>query len=149
MRYRLRTLLILVAIVPPLLALLYHGPVIATWSGGFTLNVELKNATGKGIGHVDAAVLHSRDEAAIVIEHLPSGGGPWKPCAVDARGVVAIRISCSGRTTWLGRDTNYWHEPVIAFRVGFDDGSQSLFAVDIPPQRGVRELMVHVPDASP
>jgi hypothetical protein len=148
-QYRLRTLLMVLVIGPPVLAILYFGPVVTIWDGRFTLNVQLVNETGRPIVCVDAAVVGSRQDAeAIVANPTMEGGWFWKPANLDAAGVAQVDVRCSGHVNWFGREISYYQEPAIAFKVVFEDGTESRFAVDTPRERGlVRNLVANVPSS--
>jgi hypothetical protein len=147
MRFRLRTLLIVLAIGPPLVASLYFGPVVTIWDGYFTLNVQLVNETERAIDHVDAAVVHSRHDAEVVVANpTMERGWFWKPAILDAAGVAQVDVRCSGHVNWFGREISYYQPPAIALRVLFADGTESLFALDTPRERGrVRNVVAKIP----
>jgi hypothetical protein len=147
LRYRLRTLMIVLAIGPMVVAFLYFGPVVAVWSGRFTLNIQLVNETGKTIDHVEAAVLSTRNYADMLVSHSDAEGGwMWKPVDLDANSIAQVEVRCSGRTGWLGHKMSYRHFTGLAMKIDFTDGSQSLFAADIPKWDGVRDMVVSVPN---
>src|SRR5437899_155325 len=146
MRFRLRTLLIVMALMPPLIAILYFGPSVAVWSGRFTLNLKIVNETGKTIGHVEAAPVHHPQDDDALVAHPEMERWMWHPVQLDEHLVGEVTVRCSGRETWLGREVAYRHQPRMALKIDFTDGSQSLFAVDIPKWRGIRDLTVRIPD---
>lgn len=146
MRYRLRTLLVVLALGPPLLALCYFGPFVAVWSGRFTVDVQFANNTGKAIDRLDAAVVNDRGTAKMLVAHPDAEGGwLWKPISLDTHCMAQLDVKCSGRETWLGREFGYWQQRAIAIRVVFEDGSETRFVVDTPRQRGtMRSLVVNI-----
>jgi hypothetical protein len=146
MRYRLRTLLIVLALGPIVLAGLFFGPGEALWDGRFPLNVCFVNETGKVIGQIEAAAVHNRAEADAYLS-LPAGGEQprWQEMELDNKGCAVLNVNCSGRTTWLGYERKYYRQGALVVRVKFDEGTQSLIAADIPPQREIRDIVVHIP----
>src|SRR5262245_3291887 len=149
LRYKLRTLLIVLAIGPMVLAAIYFGPVVTIWDGYFTLNVQLVNETGQAIDHVESAVVGSRHDAEVIVANpTMERGWFWKPANLDAAGVAQVDLRCSGHVNWFGREISYYQDPAIAFRVVFEDGTESRFAVDTPRERGrVRSLVANIPSS--
>jgi hypothetical protein len=148
LRYKLRTLLIVLALGPVVLACLFFGLGDTVWDGRFTLNVSFVNETGKPIDRIEAAAVSNQAEADAYVS-LPTGGEQpkWRVVELDNSGSGQIDVNCSGRDTWLGYELKYYRQGAIVVRVDFADGSQSLFASDIPPQRHIHNLVVHIPPA--
>lgn len=145
MRFSLRTSLIMLAVGPIVLCVLFVGPYVAVWSGRFTLNVHFVNETEKNIDRMEAAVVSNREEADFHVS-VPDVEPPrWRLVNLDSNGVAQLDVKCSGHDSWLGYELSYWQQTAIVVRVDFSDGSRSLFAADIPPERGGRHLFVHIP----
>jgi hypothetical protein len=72
MRFRLRTLLVVLAILPLLIwgVVSVWPPTVMVWDGGFTLHVQYVNETGKMIDRMEAAVVEQREQANV---HLSNG----------------------------------------------------------------------------
>ena len=144
MRYRLRTLLIVLALGPVVLAGLFFGLGDTVWDGRCGLNVRFVNETGKVIDRVEAAGVGDRAEAdAYASTGLEPPG--LRGIHLDQNGIGQIDVNCSGRDTWLGYELSYSRQRAIVVRVDFNDGTRSLFAADIPSQRDIRDLNVHIP----
>ena len=146
MRFRLRTLLILSAIGPPMLAGvgLFFVPQIV-WDGSFTLRVRYINDTGESIDRIESAVVWNPKDANLYVKFPDAERPLWKLVEVDDSGAALFTVKCSGRECAItGHEWGYRHAGAIVTRVNFADGSQSLFATTIPSERGVRELLVNI-----
>jgi len=146
LRYKLRTLLIVLALGPPVLAALFFGLADTLWVGHFTLNVRFVNETGNAIDRIQAAAVSDRAEADAYAS-LSTGLEPpgWRGIDLDPNGIGQMDVSSCGRDTWLGYELSYSRQRAIVVRVDFNDGTRTLFAADIPPQRDVRDMVVHIP----
>jgi hypothetical protein len=148
MRFRLRTLLIVVALAPLLAwaVVSVWPPTIIVWDGGFTLQLRYVNNTGKAIDRMEAAVVSRRDEAEMYVSHSDIEQPIWKPIILNDDGIAQLHVKCSGRENPLtGRELSYFRQGAIITRIEFDDGTSSLFASDIPMARDVRSLVVPIP----
>jgi hypothetical protein len=143
-RYSLRTLLLLVAIGPVVLSGLVYVPQMI-WDGRFALNVRFVNETGKTIDRIDAAAVIKREYADFHVAHPNVEEPRWRTFDLDDNGVAQIDVNCSGHVSqFTGIELSYMQFEAIVVRVEFTDGSQSLFAANIP-ERGKRHLDVDIP----
>jgi len=146
-RYKLRTLLILLAIGPPLLAgvVLCFVPRIV-WDGSFDLRVSYVNNTGKSFDRIESAVVWSQTDADAHIRFPDAEQPLWKAVELDDSGATLFTVNCCGKECALtGYELSYRDAAAIVTRIRFMDGSQSLFATTIPPERGVRDLVLNIP----
>jgi hypothetical protein len=145
MRYRLRTLLIVLALGPPLLAgFVFFGPQMV-WDGGFDLSVHFVNNTGRSIDRIYATRPGSKSDMELYVSFPEREHPTWKPIEMEDSGLAHTHLNCSGHVSLLiGHELSYWQPEAIALRVDFADGSQSIFAVDVPG-RGKRDVDVDIP----
>jgi hypothetical protein len=143
-RYKLRTLLILLAVGPPFLAGLVYVPQII-WDGGYDLSVQFANQTGKAIDRIEAAAVGKREYADLHVAYPDVEPPNWRSVTLDGKGVGQIYVRSSGHVSqFTGIELSYYQEKAIVIRVDFTDGSRSLFAVNTP-ERGKRHIDVDIP----
>ena len=143
-RYRLRTLLILLAIGPIILAALVSIPQIV-WDGGFDLNARFVNKSGKTIDRIEAADVGKREYADWHVSHPDIEQPSWREVTLDTNGVGQIHVRSSGHVSqFTGIELSYYKSESVVIRVNFTDGSRSLFAVNTP-ERGKRQIDVGIP----
>src|SRR5262245_12642682 len=143
MRYSLRTLLLLVAVVPIIIAGLVCVPQ-AVWDGRFDLNVRFVNKTGKAVSSIEATSVYDRRTADLYLAYPQGEQPPWRILALDNNDTAQIEVKCFGRESqFTGIEFSYGQFGAIVIRVKFSDGSTSLFAVNTP-ERGKRQLDINI-----
>jgi len=142
MQFRLRTLLILLAVMPPFVAGLICLP-RTCWVGHYSLSTCFINDSGKVIDRIEAGAKSTREEADLFVA---DPDGPERPhfesVNLDKNSMGKIFVRSSGAiSTFTGIELSYWKQEALVI---FTDGSRSLFAVNTPV-RGVRHLDVSIP----
>lgn len=148
MRFRLRTLLLVVAVAAVILLIIDNGSV-AVWDGHFPLQVHLRGTHGREIIEVAAEPL-TRLEYADYVRNAPSKLDlrPERVEWVEGQ-PFTVRVPCSGRTSSFGRELSYTQFKLLVLRISFMDGEVALIPVEIPDGRKAREVRVTVPERKP
>src|SRR5262249_25008659 len=107
MRYRLRTLMIVLALGPIVLAGLVFVP-FGLWDGRFALTVRFVNNTGKAIDHIEPADEIKREYADFHVAHPDIEKPRWRSITLDNDGVGQIDVTCSGHVSqFTGIELSY------------------------------------------
>ena len=146
-RYKLRTLLIVLAVAPVGISaivthLFFSTAGIADGEG--TLTMRIVGERVSEIKELEAAVFYSRQAADYCVDH-PLREAGWRPINLDDDGVAHLQLSHSYRLNWVGQVISYHRVPAIAVRAHLVDGSAVVLAQSIPQERTVHQFDVNLP----
>jgi hypothetical protein len=146
MRYRLRTLLIVLAVAPLVLAGGGHALPVALWDGRFDLTVRVSSDPGPPQS-VACEAFPSRQYAEYALEHLhPPETQSWKVTADPFAGEpLVVSVPVSGRDSLLGWELSRFQFRHLVVVAVLPDGRRVGKLVDIPDGRVSREVSVSFP----
>lgn len=145
-RYSLRTMILVMLLGGPVLALLVCAPV-KVWDGRFLLKLNLVHQQTPDIALVEGAAVGKRSDAEWYRSHCNhrSEQPHWQTLEPDCNGLYALPVPCWGREDMLGFEHKYGHFEVMILRVTYADNTQSVVTADIPKRRDARELSLQLP----
>lgn len=144
MRFSLRTLLVALAVAPLLIAAVICVPQVAE-VGHIPLTLRFINETGKTIQRIEGAAVGKREYADWHVKVRNEEQPPWRSIALDGDGVGELHLMFSRMASqFTGVEFSYYQPQALVIKVDFTDGSQSLFAADVP-KRGIRHLDITLP----
>ncbi|HJQ80591.1 MAG TPA: hypothetical protein VJ828_11575 [Lacipirellulaceae bacterium] len=148
MRYKLRTLFVILAVAATALFVVDNGSV-AVWDGHFPLQVYLRGTQDRRIIEVAAELLPQMEYA----DYVRNASSQLDLHPERVNWVVGqsftVRVPCSGRTSTFGRELSYTQFKLLVVQISFMDGQAELIPVEIPDGRKDRDVIVIVAGRKP
>jgi hypothetical protein len=140
LRYRLRTLLLLTAVIAFGLFVVDNLSV-AVWDGSFELTVRIDNVQSAKLERLAYSVEPKRDLAEWVAAH-PTENVDRFESVEDLNGPFVVRVNCYGRESTFGRELSYGEFECLIVKARFVDGTERIDILEIPKGRHARSMTV-------
>lgn len=140
-RFKLSTLLLLLAVVAVLLAVVPLLTYIAVWDGRFQLNVTIESVEPFHAAQYD--YFWKRDIAQIVL----SGGeesDSWEFAQLSGSAFV-LDLPCSGRINFYGHESSYSEPRYVVAKITLKNGEIVRKLIEVPQGRGARSVTISLP----
>jgi hypothetical protein len=144
-QFRIRTLLLAIALVAVLLSLSSTLAPVAAWSGRYELIIHVHSLSPEEIVGVSYAAYFRRDHADWLAKEAEAKyDSEFRPASPDGTGYIA-RIPCSGRRSLLGSELSYTEARFVVLQIACTD-REIREIVEVPEGRGKRTVSISIDD---